>query len=157
MYLIPGHLKYFHLHQFNTNYDGDFISIQEMDSNGNQILVAYLSGPDIGPKSELSISNWDKKIISISTNRMNIRFKSNDFFEYKGFSANIYFTTIPNKKCESWLDMNKSTFKSPNYPHIYHSTMKCSWLITVDHESYITLDVTEYYVRYQIFISSVFF
>ena len=112
-------------------------------------MVVYLTGPDAGPKSVDSTSNWNKKIISSSTNKMHIEFKSDDTLEYKGFSANIYFTPIPNKECESWLDMNKRTFKSPNYPQTYHISMKCSWLITVDHDYHITLDLFEFYVRYQ--------
>ena len=47
-----------------------------------------MTGPDLGPKFELAGSNWDKKIISISTNRMIIEFKSDDRIEYEGFSAN---------------------------------------------------------------------
>ena len=119
----------------------------EIYSDGNQKLIASLNAVDTGPKSEYAYSNWDKKIISISTNQMNIEFKSDDVKEAKGFSANIYFTPIPNKECESWLDMNKRTFKSPNYPQTYHISMKCSWLITVDHDYYITLNFIELYVR----------
>ena len=112
-------------------------------------MVVYLTGPDAGPKSVDSTSNWNKKIISSSTNKMHIEFKSDDTLEYKGFSANIYFTPLPNKECESWLDMNKKIFNSPNYPQTYHISMKCSWLITVDHDYHITLDLFEFYVRYQ--------
>ena len=79
---------------------------------------------------------------------MNIEFKSDDAVENKGFSANIYFTPFPNKECKSWLDMNKKTFKSPNYPQTYYNSIKCGWLITVDHDQHITLNVTEFYVRY---------
>ena len=134
--------------------DGDYILIQEIDSNGYQILVAYLSGSDGGPKSvdsriRESRSNWDKKIISSSTNRMTIEFRSDDLWKNMGFSANIYFTPIPNKDCESWMDMNKKTFKSPNYPHTYKYSIKCSWLITADHDYHISLDVGEFYVRDQ--------
>ena len=111
-----------------------------------------MTGPDKGPKSESAVSNWDKKIISISTNRMIIDFKSDDFLENKGFSANIYFTPIPNKECDSWLDMSKKIFKSPNYPQTYHNNKKCSWLITVDHDYHITLNFIDLYVRYQIHI-----
>ena len=132
--------------------DGDYISIQEIDSSGNQKLIAYLTGPDRGPKSELAPSNWNKKIISSSTNKMNIEFKSDGVEEYKGFSANIYFTPIPNKECESWLDMNKKTLKSPNYPLTYYNLKKCSWLVTVDHDQHITLDITKFYVRYLMII-----
>ena len=136
--------------KFPTNWNGDYISIQEIDSNGNQILVAYLSGPDAGPKSVDSTSNWDKKIISTSINKMNIEFRSDDTLEYIGFSANIYFTPIQIKECESWLDMNKNIFKSPNYPQTHNYSIKCSWLITVDHDYHLTLDVSEFHVRYQI-------
>ena len=135
--------------KFPTNWDGDYISIQEIDLNGNETLVAYLTGPDEGPKSVSAVSNWNKKIISISTNKMNIEFRSDDVREKKGFSETIYFTRIPNRECESWLDMNKKTLKSPNYPQEYHNYKKCSWLITIDNDYHITLDVGEFYVRNQ--------
>ena len=113
-----------------------------------------MTGPDEGPKSTHAGSNWDKKIISISTNKMNIEFKSDDFIGQRGFSANIYFIPIPNEECESWMDMTKKIFKSPNYPQPYHNHKKCSWLITVDHENHITLSFIELYVRYQLIITS---
>ena len=109
-------------------------------------MVAYLSGPDAGPKSVHSTSNWDKKIISIST-MMIVEFISDDILELKGFSANIYFTPFPNKECESWLDMNKKIFKSPKYPQAHDYSINCSWLITVDHDYHITLDISEFNVR----------
>ena len=106
--------------------------------------MANLTGPDEGPNT----SNWVKKIISISTNRMNIEFKSDDFMERKGFSASIHFTTFPNIECQSWLDMNKKIFKSPNHPKPHHYSNKCKWLITVDHDFHITLNFNELHVRY---------
>ena len=105
-----------------------------------------MSGPDAGPKSKEGDSNWNKKIISVATNRMNIEFKSDIYFQAKGFSANIYFTPIPNKECESWLDMKKKIFRSPNYPKT-HNSKKCSWLITGEHENHITLNLIYLYVR----------
>ena len=150
---IPNiyHFKIFSfLQQLFVSIDGDYISIQEIDSSGNQKLIAYLTGPDRGPKSELAPSNWNKKIISSSTNKMNIEFKSDGVEEYKGFSANIYFAPIPNKECESWLDMNKKTLKSPKYPLTHDYSIKCSWLINVDHDYHLTLDVSQFHVRYQI-------
>ena len=81
---------------------------------------------------------------------MIIEFKSDDSHQYKGFSASIYFTPVPIKKCESWLDIKKSIFKSPNHPQIYYDSIKCSWLITVDPDYHITLDIFDFYVRYQI-------
>ena len=107
-----------------------------------------MTGSDTGPKSESSMSYWDMKVISISTNRANIEFKSGYFSGDKGFSANIHFIPIPNKECELWLNMTKKIFKSPNYPQTYYNSSKCSWLITVNHDQHITLDVTEFYVRY---------
>ena len=131
-------------------FDGDYVSIQEIDSNGNEKLVAYITGKDAGPKSVAADSNWNKKTISISTNKIQIDFISDDFNYNKGFSANIYFIPIPNKECESWLNMDKKEFKSPNYPQTYHNSKKCSWLITIDHDNHITLEFIELYVRYQI-------
>ena len=118
--------------------------------NENKTLVAHLTGPDVGPKSESVFSNWDKKVISTSSHRIYIKFTSDDAAQFKGFSANIYFTPISNKDCESWLDINKKIIKSPNYPQLYHISMKCSWLISVDHDYHIILNFTELYVRYQI-------
>ena len=109
-----------------------------------------MTGPDEGPKSQSFLSNWNKKIISISTNRMNIEFRSDGVEEWRGFSANIHFTPFQSKECQSWLDMSKKIFKSPNYPQTYLNNMKCSWLITVDHDCHITLNFSEFYVRYQI-------
>ena len=80
---------------------------------------------------------------------MLVEFISDETIEYNGFSANIYFTPIPNEECESWLDMNKKTFKSPNYPQSYQAK-QCHWLITVDHDSHITLNFIEFYVRLSI-------
>ena len=122
-----------------------------------------MTGSDEGPKSESIFSNWNKKIISSTTNKMIIEFKSDDIRTYKfhyylpelvlkfnkGFSASIYFTPVHIKNCESWLDMNKRIFKSPNYPQTYYNSMKCSWLITVDPDYHITLDFFDIYVRYQ--------
>ena len=103
-------------------------------------MVAHLTGPDAGPKSEAVTSNWDKKIISISTNKMNIKFNSDDYLEAKGFFANIYFTPLPSNECNSWLDMDQKTLKSPNYPQLYHTNKTCHWLISVHHDSHITLN-----------------
>ena len=111
-------------------------------------MVANLTGSDKGPKSETgAVGNWDKKIISVSTHKMNIQFKSDDFYEYAGFSANIYFIPFSSKECESWLDMTKEIFRSPNYPQPYHNSKKCYWLITVDPDSHIALNFTELSVR----------
>ena len=146
MHVIVLILNVFMFQQFIYDYDGDYISIKDIDPDGNELLVAYLTGSDIGPKNKSVFSNWRKKIISSSRNQMNIEFRSDDFMEYKGFSANIYFTPIPNRECESWLNMNKKIFKSPNYPKTYTSK-NCSWLITVEHENHITLNIIDLYVR----------
>ena len=73
------------------------MSIQEIDSNGKQTLVAHLTGVDDGPKSVDKTSNWDKKIISISTNKMDIEFRSDDFSQVvcvtsTTFNINTVFT-----------------------------------------------------------------
>ena len=114
-------------------------------------MIAYLTGSDVGPKSESILSNWNKKIISSTAEKMIIEFKSEieNSLQYKGFSASIYFTPVSIKKCDSWLDMSKRIFKSPNYPQTYYNSMKCSWLITVNPDYHITLDFFDIYVRYK--------
>ena len=109
-----------------------------------------MTGSDSGPRSEIASSNWDKKVISISKNEIIIEFKSDDFWEDRGFSAKISFTPIPNKECEPWLNITKKIFRSPNYPQTYHISNKCYWLITVDHDSHITLNFIEFNVRLSI-------
>ena len=105
-----------------------------------------MTGPDIGPKSIMAVSNWNKKWISISTQKMIVEFKSDDSVEYIGFSANIHFTPIPSMECDSWLDMYNKDFKSPNYPQPYQNAVKCKWLIIVHHDYHITLDIIEFNV-----------
>ena len=113
-------------------------------------MVANLTAGDFGPKSKtFNPSNWNKKTISISTNKININFISGDLSSQEnGFIANLYFVPIPNKECESWLDMDKKVLKSPNHSQHYYNSMKCSWLITIDHDNHITLDLKELYVRH---------
>ena len=78
---------------------------------------------------------------------MNVEFISDEYLEYKGFSAHIHFTPFPNKECEYWLDMDKKIFKSPNYPQTYQNTKICHWLITGHHDSHLSLNFIELYVR----------
>ena len=138
---------YSHFQQFIVHYDGDYISILEIDSIGNQKLVAYLTGPDVGPKSWPSEgSNWEKKILSSSNNKILVEFRSDERIVSKGFSATIQFTKLHSQKCESWVDMNNKTLLSPKYPHTYNSNASCNWLITVRHGFHITLDFIEFNV-----------
>ena len=153
--IVPFLNIYVYFLQFNPHFNGDYISIQEIDANGYQKLLAYLTGTDLGPKSEMASSNWDKKIISTSTTKMNIEFKSDDSWQYKGFFTKIHFTPISNKECESWIDMTKKIFQSPNYPQSWH-TKKCQWLITVDPDSHITLNIIELDVRFRSITSAAF-
>ena len=108
-----------------------------------------MTGPDEGPKSYSSISNWEKKIISISTNKMIVEFvtEGSEWLQNDiGFLAYFYFTRILSDECESWLDMKKKILKSPNYPESYQNNMKCRWLITVHLDYHITLDFNEFHV-----------
>ena len=130
--------------------DGDYISIQEFDSNKNRkSVVAYLTGPDEGPKSYSPFSNWQKKIISISTNMMIIDFIPEGAVSSgnvdRGFLAYFYFTKILNNECESWLDMQKKIIKSPNYPGLYQNSIKCRWLLNIHHDYHITLNFIEFH------------
>ena len=113
-----------------------------------------MSGPDIGPKSRYS--NWEKKIISSSTNKMMVIFKSDDTWEYTGFSLSIQFTPFQNDVCLSCLDMDQKTLKSPNYPKSYGNDVTCFWIITAQHGFHITLELQEFNVKYFVMIAKKF-
>ena len=110
-------------------------------------MIANLSGLDNGPHSLHSLSQWQKKTISSSTNSMLVKFISDEIFflrvsthiPFIGFSVFIHYSPLPSKACEKGLDMTLWTIQSPNYPDLYQNDMECNWLITVPHDSHITL------------------
>ena len=102
-------------------------------------MIASLTGLDEGPQSYWPYSYWQKKIISSTSNKMLVEFRSDDVDEYYGFSASIHYSPLPSKECENGLDITKKTIQSPNYPDSYNSNLSCKWLISVPHGSYITL------------------
>ena len=118
------------------------------------MLIAHLTGPDLGPQSIFqSLSNWQKKIISSSNNNMLVEFRSDIEDLYYGFpvgefgfSASIHYPPIENKLCEKGLNITLKTIQSPNYPHLYDSNLLCKWLIYVPHGSHITLKFTQFEV-----------
>ena len=133
--------------QFNPNLDGDYIAIYDVEDDGKYNLISNLTGPDVGPKNLNYYSNWDKKIISSSSNKMMVEFKTDYTFEFSGFSASIDYLAMPNHQCVPWLDMNDKTIKSPNYPTSYDNNILCKWLITVQHGFHIILDFQDFDVR----------
>ena len=140
-------LKYAYFHKFSAYHDGDYITIYDIDNDGNYVLISNLTGPDVGPKSQMAYSNWDKKVISSSSNQMVVEFKSDDTLEYSGFHVSIDYFPMPSQDCATWLDMNDKTIKSPNYPNLYDNNILCKWLITVQHGFHIALDFQEFDVR----------
>ena len=108
-------------------------------------MIASLTGPDMGPiedpwhYSDNYYSYWHKKIISSTSNKMLVEFRSDDFWSWIGFSASIHYSPLPRKECEVGLDMTKKTIQSPNYPDSYDNNLSCKWLISVPHGSHITL------------------
>ena len=102
-----------------------------------------MTASDIGPKFKYTTSNWDKKIISSTSNKIMIEFISDDKLEYTGFLASFQFTQLQSK-CESWLDMNQKNLRSPNYPNFYDNITSCDWLITVKHGHHIELKFHEF-------------
>ena len=139
--------------QFPGNDDGDLITIYDIDLDGNTKLISRLSGPDLGPKLKETGSNWEKKVISGSSNKLMVEFKSDDTIEHTGFSLSIQFTPFQNDLCESCLDMKQKTLKSPNYPKSYGSNITCNWIITAQHGVYITLELQEFNVKYFVLIA----
>ena len=119
-----------------------------MDSTGNSKILAQLNGLDRGPKSQFIPlpSNWEKKIISSSGHRMMIEFQSDNSLEWSGFSAFISYHEIQSENCNSWLNMNEGTLKTPDYPNSYDKIISCKWVITVKHGYYISLKSIDFEV-----------
>ena len=84
-------------------------------------------------------SYWQKKIVSSTSNKMLVEFRSDDEFEFIGFSTFIHYSQLPSKECENGLDMTMKTIQSPKYPDSYDHNLVCKWLISVPHGSHITL------------------
>ena len=133
----------FHHFQFNANYAGEFILIYDENST----LISRLTSSDDGPKLNITQSNWDKKIISSTSNKVLIEFRSDDKVQHAGFLASIQFTQ-QQSECESWLDMKQRNLSSPNYPNIYNNITSCEWLIIVTQGHYIELKFQEFNVSY---------
>ena len=111
-------------------------------------MISRLTGPDAGPKSKDATGNWEKKVISSSSNKMMVEFKSDDTIEHTGFSLSIQFTPFQNDFCQSCLDMEQKTLKSPNYPKSYGTNVSCDWLITAQQGFHIALELQEFNVKY---------
>ena len=107
-----------------------------------------MNGLDRGPKSQFIPlpSNWEKKIISSSGHRMMIEFQSDNSLEWSGFSAFISYHEIQSENCNSWLNMNEGTLKTPDYPNSYDKIISCKWVITVKHGYYISLKFIDFEV-----------
>ena len=113
------------------------------------MAIANLTGQDRGPQSYNQFSRWQKKIFSSSSNNMFVEFRSDDVIEGTGFSASIHYSPLPSKECETGLDDDKESIKSPNYPNLYDNNLSCKWLISVPHGLHITLKFTIFDVIFQ--------
>ena len=118
---------------------GDSITIYDITDDGKSTLIASLNKPDEGPQSYDSYSYWKKKIISSTSNKMLVEFRSDDAFELDGFSTSIHYSPLPSRECQKGLDMTKKTIQSPKYSDSYDKNMVCKWLISVPYDSHITL------------------
>ena len=136
--------------QFYDGNDGDYITIYDIQSDGKPKLISNLTGSDNGPAvmEKDPEYQWWKKIISSSRNNMIVEFNSDYNMEMSGFSAIIKYVKMPSNECESWLDMDKRTIKSPNYPNTYRNNMLCKWLIIVENGFYLTLEFSDFDVRF---------
>ena len=110
-------------------------------------MIASLTGTDLGPISlgyPYFYGHWQKKIISSTSNKMLVKFRSDDTWENIGFSASIHYSPLPSKECEKGLDISMKTIQSPNYPNSYDNNLTCKWLISVPHGSHITLKFLQF-------------
>ena len=124
----------------------DYITIYQFGTD--PILLAKLTGQDIGPNSQILYGHWEKKVIASPSTAIQVEFISDEVIQYTGFSATIHFTMLQNKKCESWMDMNNQMLLSPNYPNSYGNDIFCNHLITVNPNFHIILDFHEFDVSF---------
>ena len=121
---------------------GDYIVLYDITEDGKSTAIDSLTEFDFGPLRDYYFykqSYWQKKIISSTSNKMLVEFRSDDVDERYGFSASIQYSPLPSIECEAVLDMTKKIIQSPNYPDSYDSNLYCNWLISVPHGSHITL------------------
>ena len=134
------------------DYSDDYITIYDVnDDDGISTVIASLTGPDLGPISSeefYEVSLWHNKIISSTHNKMLVEFKSGYINEGDGFSATILYSPLPSKECENGLDMTKKTIQSPNHPDLHNNNLTCKWLISVPDGSHITLNFSQFNVRF---------
>ena len=113
-------------------------------------MIDSLTDLDFGPissESPYKYSHWQKKIISSTSNKMLVEFRSDDnVWEVLGFSASIHYLILPSKECKNGLEMTRKTIKSPNQPDLYDNNLVCKWLISVRHGSHITLKFLQFEV-----------
>ena len=132
------------------------MKIYDINDEGSSRTIASLTGSDNGPQSHdsteypvvIASSHWQKKIISSTSNKMLLEFRSDDVREDIGFSAFIHYSPLPSKECEKGLDMTMKTIQSPNYPDLYDNNLSCKWLISVPDGSHITLKFVQFDVRF---------
>ena len=152
--------------QFSYWFDGDYITIYDIDDDGNFRTIARLTGTDSGPQSYYHFSNWQKKIISSSSSNMLVEFRADNIIQHMGltasleqvgFSASIQYSPISSQECERGLKIDKKIIQSPNYPDSYDNEMSCKWLISVPHGYHLTLKFLQFDVRFSIiFMSDIF-
>ena len=142
------------MQQLFPYFSNDFITIYDINKDGNSTVIARLNGPDSGPQLYYSLSRWQKKIISSTSNKMLVEFRSEDGVKAHGFSAFIHYSLMPNKQCAKGLNMIMKTIQSLNYPNWYDNNIACKWLISVPHGSHIRLKFVTFDVSFSIIIIS---
>ena len=111
--------------------DDDYIKIYDINDDAKSVVIASLSGTDIGPVSlekPYHRGHWRKKIISSSINNMIVEFRSDDqsqvlYDEGIGFSLSIHFSPLPGQECEKGLDYFYSWVNDK-----YGNTPTCTYL-----------------------------
>ena len=91
----------------------------------------------------------NKLIRSISSTEKSlfIDFKKQNQVGIVNFLASIKYNKM-DSVCQTWLDLKSNILMSPNNLHKDSSKINCSWLITTNFVSYITLDFTFLEVRH---------
>ena len=69
---------------------------------------------------------------------------------FRGKSIHNYFLQFLAEKCQYWLNETAQTLTSPNYNFgigKYDHNLECTWIISADIGSYVTLYIHEFYVN----------
>uniref|UniRef100_A0A8C0J8V6 Cubilin n=1 Tax=Chelonoidis abingdonii TaxID=106734 RepID=A0A8C0J8V6_CHEAB len=125
------------------------LTIQELDTGYHldcsyDVLEIY-GGPDfLSPRlAQQCVSRPAQNPLRVSStgNAMTIRFKTNRYWNGRGFNATWQETP---GGCGGVFQASSGEIHSPNYPQPYNANTDCAWVIQVDHSHRVLLNFTDF-------------